>query len=140
MKLPYTDTRQLSFEMPEGCVADVYEPRAVAAVESPETLISSALDLPLQSQRLEDRVHAGDKILIICDDLTRPTPANQLIPPVLDRLNQAGVPDKNIDLLFALGTHRPMTEDEMRRKVRDQVFHRVACHNHNAYDKDNPIR
>jgi len=135
MALPYTDRRQLSFEIPDGCVADVYEPRAVAAAEAPETLIRSALDRPLESQRLEERVQVGDRILIICDDLTRPTPAGQLIPAVLDRLNRAGVPDGDVDVLFALGTHRPMTEDEMRKKVGDQVFRRVTCHNHNAFDK-----
>ena len=135
IELPYTSKRQLSFEIPEGCIAKKYEPRAVAAVEAPEALINRALDHPLESQRLEERVQTGDKVLIICDDLTRPTPADQLIPPILDRLNRAGVPDKDIELLFALGTHRSMTEDEMRAKVGNQVSQRVACHNHNAFDK-----
>ncbi len=45
------------------------------------------------------------------------------------------MPDDNIEVLFALGTHRPMTEDEMQTKVGDQVYQRVACHNHNAFNK-----
>jgi nickel-dependent lactate racemase len=135
IELPYTDERKLPVEIPEACVVNVYEPKAVGATQAVETLIKEALDHPLRSQRLEERVQAGDKALIICDDLTRPTPADRLIPPVLDRVNQAGVPDQDIEVLFALGTHRPMTEDEMRRKVGDQVFQRVACHNHNAFDK-----
>lgn len=135
IELPYTSKRQLSFEIPEGCITKMYEPRAVAAVEAPEALLNRALDHPLESQRLEERVQTGDKVLIICDDLTRPTPADQLIPPILDRLNWAGVPDKDIEVLFALGTHRPMTEDEMRAKVGNQVSQRVACRNHNAFDK-----
>jgi nickel-dependent lactate racemase len=135
IELPYTDRRQLSFEIPERCVAKVYRPKATPVVAASETLIKEALDHPLGSRRLEERVQPGDKILIICDDLTRPTPAARLIPPILDRLNRAGVPDKDIEVLFALGTHRPMTDDEMRAKVGDQVFQRVACHNHNALDK-----
>ena len=81
IELPYTDERKLPVEIPDGCVVAIYEPRAVGATQAVGTLIKEALDHPLHSQRLEERVQAGDKILIICDDLTRPTPADRLIPP-----------------------------------------------------------
>lgn len=135
LELPYTDRRIVSFEIPAGSVARVQRPTVVAPVETPEALITGALDSPLGSERIEERVKPGDRVLIICDDVTRPTPVNQLIPRILARLNGAGVSDKSIQVLFALGTHREMTESEMRSKVGDEVLQRVACHNHNAFDK-----
>jgi nickel-dependent lactate racemase len=103
-------------------------------VDAPGALVNKALDNPLESLRLEEKVKAGDRVLIICDDMTRSTPTHILMPYVLDRLSHAGVPDRDVQILFAQGTHRPMTESEMRAKVGDEAFQRVACHNHDAFD------
>jgi nickel-dependent lactate racemase len=134
IELPYIEGRMLSFRVPEGTHAVVYKPSPPQAVETPDTLVNRALDNPLESLRLEDKVGAGDRVLIICDDMTRPTPTHVLMPYVLDRLNHAGVADRDIQILFAQGTHRPMVENEMRAKVGDEVFQRVACYNHDAFD------
>jgi nickel-dependent lactate racemase len=135
LELPYINDRKIPFRVSAGTVAAVYEPRAIQTVDHPETLVDRALDNPIESSRLEARVKPSDQVIVICDDVTRPTPANLLIPPVLDRLNRAGLPDSNIQVLFALGTHRPMNEAEMRAKVGNEVFQRVACHNHDAFNK-----
>ena len=135
VELPFINERKITFRVPEATVVAVYEPKAIQTVDAPETLVNRTLDNPLESQRLEERVKLGDKILIICDDVTRPTPAYLLIPSVLNRLNRAGLPDSDIQVLFALGTHRPMTEREMQAKVGNEVFQRVTCHNHDAFDK-----
>ena len=69
-------------------------------------------------------VKSNDKIVIIGDDITRPTPQNIIIPIVLDELNSAGVPDKNIHVIVGLGTHRDMTKTEFRLKygsVEDRI-------------------
>ena len=77
-----------------------------------------------------------DKILIVCDDITRPTPTKIIISIIIERLHQVGISDNQIEILFALGTHRPMTDKEMRVKVGDNIFESISCHNHNAYDKN----
>ena len=123
------------YEVPQHYRVKVFEPRARLVNEDPKKLIQKALNNPLNSLRLEERVQPNDKVLIVCDDLTRPTPADLLLPLILDRLNKAGVPDSDIEILFALGTHRSMTMDEMQEKVGAKIIHRVACHNHNAYDE-----
>ncbi len=135
LQLPYTDTRYLSFDLPKDCYARIFEPQPSEITEGPEQLIQKALDSPLGTNRLEDIVKTGDKVLIVCDDLTRPTPTKIIIHSILQRLSLAKVPDNDIEILFALGTHRPMTRDEMISKVGEQIYKRIVCHNHNCFDE-----
>ena len=54
---------------------------------------------------------------------------------MLEELHAAGVPAERIEFMMALGTHRPMTEDEMRAKVGDAIYDRYPVYNH---EWDNP--
>lgn len=136
VELPYTDTRQKTFSLPSGSAARLYLPRLLEPPPPAGSLINGALDAPLGSLPLEQRLKADDRVLIVCDDLTRPTPARQLLPPLLERLHQAGLSERQVEILFALGTHRPMTSSEMQAKIGQVVFARIACHNHNAFDHE----
>jgi nickel-dependent lactate racemase len=64
--------------------------------------------------------------------MTRPAPSHLIVPPIIEELEKAGVTDNQITLVFALGNHRPHTEDEMRKLVGDDVYGRVKCLDHDA--------
>ena len=49
---------------------------------------------------------------IVTSDISRPLPTWQIMPSVLDELYSAGVAREDITLVFALGSHRPHTEEE----------------------------
>jgi nickel-dependent lactate racemase len=97
--------------------------------------IRRALQAPVDSPRLRELVGAGKRVVLIGDDLTRLTPCEQIVPLLLDELNAGGVPDKATVLVIALGTHRPMTEQEIRAKYGPGVVDRVQVVNHNCLDK-----
>jgi lactate racemase len=46
------------------------------------------------------------------------------------------VPDKDITLVIALGTHRPMTQDEIGEKYGEEIVKRIKIINHNCLDKE----
>ncbi|MDY7011353.1 MAG: nickel-dependent lactate racemase, partial [Planctomycetota bacterium] len=69
-------------------------------------------------------------VLIVCDDVARPTPAYKIIPYVLEELAAAGVPESGIEFMMALGAHRPMTKQEIHDKVGGDIYGRFAVHNH----------
>lgn len=75
-----------------------------------------------------------DTVLLVTDDVTRLTPADRIVPPILDRLNAAGVEDGKITCMIALGTHRYMTEAEMKAKVGATVYRRIRVINHEWKD------
>ena len=47
-----------------------------------------------------------------------------------------GVPHENIAILVALGTHRPMTEEELKTLVTPEVYARFAVFNHDCLADD----
>jgi nickel-dependent lactate racemase len=51
------------------------------------------------------------------DDCTRKTPAAQILPWVLAELALGGVSPAQVTLVVALGTHRPLTDAELRAKL-----------------------
>lgn len=127
---------RLSFEVPDRNLAEVLEPRPTRPLEDLAAAIEAALDSPIGQERLEDRVRPGDRVLLVSDDVTRLTPCDRILPPILARLNAAGVPDGRISCIMALGTHRYMTEDEMVQKVGREVFGRIRVFNHEWRDPE----
>lgn len=130
------DGKPLSFEVPDANLIEVLSPHESAPVADLEAEIARALANPIGQPPLESWVKAGDSVLLVTDDLTRLTPADRIIPPLLARLNAAGVQDRQITCMIALGTHRYMTEAELRTKVGDAVFGRIRVVNHEWKDPD----
>ncbi|MBE3124025.1 MAG: DUF2088 domain-containing protein, partial [Planctomycetes bacterium] len=50
-----------------------------------------ALDEPIGMLRLAQAARASRGVVILADDLTRPTPVRQILPLLLDQLNAGGV-------------------------------------------------
>ncbi|MBW1713487.1 MAG: nickel-dependent lactate racemase [Deltaproteobacteria bacterium] len=99
-------------------------------------LVSQALAQPIGSPPLAQLVKPGAKVVLIVDDLTRPTPHRDMVRCLIDHLNQIGVADDQIDLLFALGTHRPLTDDEVRDALGQDLVGRIRYSNHDAWAGD----
>lgn len=66
--------------------------------------------LALLLQSLVAKRCKSDKEGIIFNDITRPTPYQTLLPPLLDEINR--VPKDQIILINATGTHRLNTQAE----------------------------
>jgi nickel-dependent lactate racemase len=113
-----------------------------AALPSPlkgeveKTELRRALDEPIGALGLAHAAHAAHatygarRVVILADDLTRPTPVRQILPLLLDQLNAGGVRDEQVTVLVALGTHRPMTLEEIDLRFGAEVTRRVAVLNH----------
>src|SRR5688500_12212855 len=78
----------------------------------PDELCRRALADPVGAAPLAARDLVGKRALLVVDDVSRQTPAHALLPPVFDALARAGVARRDVELLFALGVHRPMTQAE----------------------------
>lgn len=96
-------------------------------VESEEAEVCRALAHPIASPRLSEIVKPGEKVVIVTSDVTRPVPSWILVPCVLKELERAGIRDEDITVVFALGSHRGMTEEEHARLVGEWAYHKVKC-------------
>ncbi len=136
--LPFAGASKI-LSVPDANLAEVLSPRPATPLADLDAAVEAALDDPIGGPGLESLVSPGDRVLLVSDDNTRLTPANRLIPPILNRLNRAGVPDRQIECIMALGTHRYMTEAEMVAKVGPEVFSRIRVFNHEWRDPDQLI-
>ena len=73
-------------------------------------------------------------MLLVADDQSRPTPVARFFSPVRDALLQTGVQAHDIEVLFALGVHRPMTQQEAVAKIGKENLAPHRWHNHNCFD------
>ncbi len=128
--LPYPDC---SVDVPDARLMGVYAMPTVPPNGTEPVMIRQALANPIGAPPLVTLARGAHAVLIVCDDVSRPTPAYKIIPHVLEELHAARVPDERIAFIMALGTHRPMTAAEIRAKVGDEVFERYPVFNH-AWD------
>ena len=87
--------------------------------------VARALEQPIGAPKLAEVVRPGEKIAIITSDITRPCPTRLILPPVLDRLYAAGVRPEDITLVFALGSHRPHTQEEKQRLAGERAWSEI---------------
>jgi nickel-dependent lactate racemase len=59
--------------------------------------------------------------------------------PLINELNRLGVPDEDIQVIIARGTHRHPTDDEIKDKLGEEVLKRVKVSVHDADDQDNLV-
>jgi nickel-dependent lactate racemase len=114
---------------------------SVPGVDDAREDICRALNHPIGSHKIEELARPGMEVVLLFDDLQRPTPAHLALPEIMDRLNRAGVPDNRIKAVCALGTHGVLTLDQMKTKVGEEAFSRLKgrLFSHHPHDKDNII-
>jgi nickel-dependent lactate racemase len=133
IKLHYGE-KWVEIELPEKQVLAVVEPMKVPGVSDELVEIERALDDPIGHKGLSALSRKGKSAIIICDDHTRPTPANKILPVLLKRLNDGGIKDEDIRILIATGTHRYITADEIEKKVGKEVTERIDVVKHHWKD------
>jgi nickel-dependent lactate racemase len=104
------------------------------AVADEAGAVQSAIDHPIGAAPLRQLVHPGERVAIIVNDITRLTRTDLLLPPIVNTLNAAGIPDGDIFVVFALGIHRLQTDDERRMIVGDEMFRRLRMFDHVSTD------
>lgn len=100
------------------------------AVSDLHMRIKEAIASPIGVPRLREMARGAGRVAILSDDATRPTPVADILPPLLDELREAGVPEAAITIVMANGSHRPMTEKELEHKLGTDVVRRFRVVNH----------
>jgi nickel-dependent lactate racemase len=90
-----------------------------------EKQIAEAIDNPIGYEKIEKTVSPGDKVAIVVDDATRPTPTSMVLPFLLERLKLAGVADDDISITIGTGLHRPTTDQEREKILGRDIYRRL---------------
>ena len=121
-------------EIADENVIDVLTPNPVEYDLMGEDEVRRALANPIASPRLKDIVKPGEKIVMITSDISRPMPTWVVMPALLDELYAAGCKAEDLTLVFALGSHRKHTKEEMIHLAGERAFNEIRCIDGDAND------
>jgi len=91
----------------------VMKSNSLQGASSEEEAVMSALENPIASDRLRNKVSRGDKVCIVICDITRAWQhTGSYLPLLVDEILAGGVKEEDIIFLSGTGTHRRQTEEE----------------------------
>lgn len=135
IKIPYGN-KEIEFRIPEKNFSELLVPSSPQLPKSGKWETMHALEESIGADRIEKMAEISDKIVIICEDITRYAQTDIMISVLIDRLSRAGIHDKNIKIVMALGSHRPMTNEEKIKKVGKKIFDRFEVINSENKDRN----
>lgn len=101
--------------------------------------IKQAIAAPLGCSPISQAARGKQDAIIIIDDISRPTPCEEIAKAVIAELEQAGVPRDKIRFLCAVGTHRAMSREDFVRKLGEELVQEFRCYSHNPFFNNVPV-
>jgi len=135
MKLKY-GKEEIRLPIQNKNIIKVLNLKEQEALLNPENKLKELMKNPINSSSLKDLVNRkkAQKILIVVNDITRPTPYEVVLPPLLDELHQIGIKKENITFMVATGIHRSNSPEEIKEIFGEDIFSTYKFINHNCDD------
>ncbi len=124
------------FSLPAERVAGELKTKVASPLDDVKAAVLEALHNPIGSEPLSELVRPGMKIAFICNDSTRVANTHVFMPILVDELNKLGVKDEDMHIVFALGTHRTMSVEEMTEQVGADIAGRLQMYNSDCHVQD----
>ncbi len=96
----------------------------------------TVLQNPIGKRPLWELVTEQDRVALLIEDLTRPSPKKIILEAILELLEQKGIPDRNIAIVFSLGTHRGLAGEEIEGAFGKDLVGRYEFINHDCRAAD----
>ena len=120
----------LDIDIPDWNQVGILTTQHSEPLQNPLASVHKALETPINSPPLAQLVDCQFSACIIISDITRPVPNQVILPPILQILEQQGIPREKIVILVATGIHRPSTEKELEEMVGLDIVNNYRIVNH----------
>ena len=131
------DDREVELSFPSGWEVETCAP---AGAEDIGALgIAEAFAHPVGTPPLHQLARGRHAPCVVVDDLTRPTQGRRLVPAVLDQLEAAGIPAADVHVLVGVANHRPLTREDLIKKLGPEVLARCRVSSHFSWAGCEPI-
>jgi nickel-dependent lactate racemase len=88
---------------------------------SENDLVRKRIARPVGSLPLRELVRPRDSVAIPVSDITRYSATEKFLTPLLGETDAAGIPRKNVTVFVARGTHRALSDKELREVVGPEI-------------------
>ena len=131
MKEVILNLGHISFPIRVPDYTDTFGMKKALLLSNPEEKIRDSLANPIDcfplkklvSQKMKTK--PGANAVVVISDSTRPVPysgKSGILFPVIDELIKVGLQPSKIQILVATGTHRQMSEEELRKMIDPRIF------------------
>lgn len=118
--------------LPEEHILQVIEGNESEKITDVKAAVLKAMREPINSKPLQQCVNKGEKVAIVVSDITRLVHTDQILIHIVNELNIAGIPDEDISIVVAQGTHRPQTHEEDVIVCGQEVVDRIKIYQHSS--------
>lgn len=122
--------------VPEKNLEKILKVHPWPPVDHPTEAVNHSLLNPIGTSPLSELAQGRRDAVVVISDITRPVPNRVILPPVLETLEQAGIPREKILILIATGMHRPNEGAELIELVGEKIAARYRVENHSGADLD----
>jgi nickel-dependent lactate racemase len=125
--------KEIEFSIPDRNVLGVLEPSSILPpVEDLSEAVKGVLSNPTAGTNLESLVKEKKPraVAIIVNDMTRSTPSDKVLPPILRELTRLGIAREAVTIVVANGTHRAMTDEEIEKLLGKEITSVYKVENH----------
>lgn len=130
----------LTIEVPETPnFKGVLYPAAAPPLKDPAAAVVGALCTPIDSIPLVEMARGRKDAVIVISDITRPVPNRLLLPPIIAKLEEAGISAGSIRILIATGIHRPNEGAELEQLVGREIAANYQVINHLSKNDDDMV-
>ena len=131
MQIPiaYGKDDHLNLEINEKNLLGVFDPNPVAKFDE-TALIAKALANPINQKSFDEFIAGEQKIVIIVNDGTRPTPTAKILKQIYPKIR-----DKNKIFIIATGCHRQCSLDEYEMIFGKEIYAELNAKNE-VHDHD----
>ncbi len=123
-------TGTLPMEIPEVNVVGVLEIAESVPLPDENGAVREAIARPIASPPLAELAGDRESVCIVISDITRPVPNKVILPPLLEVLEESGIPREKITILIATGIHRPNNTEELETMVGSDIMETYRIVNH----------
>jgi nickel-dependent lactate racemase len=100
--------------------------------QSISEMVTHSIGNSIGTPPLEKLIKPSDSVTIVVDDMTRPTPKKEILTCLLDHLKAFGVSGDRIDIVIGLGTHRPLSDEEIKAAFGESICRDIRITNHDC--------
>jgi len=132
--------KKIRIALPDGwnVISELKPDRIPPLDDIPDSLING-LKMPIGSLPLDAKRLSKKRVIVVVDDISRPTPTHRFFRTLLEYLYSCGALKKDILIITALGVHRKMTAEELNRKIGTDNLDGIRWVNHDCKDANGHI-
>ncbi len=122
MELKY-GRKNLEFEIESSRVLDVLRANEKKGLQNPLKTVENSLKEPVGKAPLAELLRAKkiNELVIIVNDVTRFTPYNYMLPPLLETIAEAGIKKEQVTFIVATGVHSPHSAEQNKEIFGEEI-------------------